>query len=198
MPTPSGALLRRPRIWTPSSHRSVASVETERRDDLISALSHLIRTATPMPRYWSNDYARLSRERCSCGRTHVRAVAGILGRHDDLVVFKGAKFYPSQVEKVVRTFSEFSPEFRVDVQVGPDGSHVDTCVVVAEWSQGEVSGVAERLRHALRSELGVTPAVRVDAAGILPRTAFKAVRLVVVPRPSEANRAAGIRKRKKA
>ena len=68
----------------------------------VLVFTHLTREASPVIRYWSNDYARLSTERCACGRTHLRAVDGIVGRHDDLVVFQGAKFYPSQVEKVVR------------------------------------------------------------------------------------------------
>jgi phenylacetate-CoA ligase len=147
----------------------------------VLVFTHLTRTASPMIRYWSNDYANLSRERCACGRTHVRAVGGIRGRHDDLVVFKGAKFYPSQVEQVVRTFAELSPEFQVEVQLEPSGTRVERCVVVAEWREGEISGVTERLRSGLRSELGVTPSVRVEAAGTLPRTSFKAVRLVVLP-----------------
>jgi phenylacetate-CoA ligase len=74
----------------------------------VLVFTHLTREATPVIRYWSNDYARLSSEPCACGRTHVRAVGGIVGRHDDLVIFKGAKFYPSQVEKVVRSFAELS------------------------------------------------------------------------------------------
>jgi phenylacetate-CoA ligase len=151
----------------------------------VLAFTHLTRTASPMIRYWSNDYARLSHEPCACGRSHVRARGGILGRHDDLVVFKGAKFYPSQVEKVIRSLAELSPEFQIEIELEQDGVRVTSCVVVAEWKHDDVPGLVDRLRAALRSELGVTPAVRVDPAGTLPRTAFKAVRLVVM-RPDSA------------
>lgn len=78
----------------------------------VLVFTHLTREATPMIRYWSNDYARLVRGPCECGRTHARAVGGIVGRSDDLVVFKGAKFYPTQVEKVVRSFTELSDSRR--------------------------------------------------------------------------------------
>lgn len=145
----------------------------------VLVFTHLTREATPMLRYWSNDYARLSREPCVCGRTHMRAIGGILGRHDDLVVFKGAKFYPSQVEKVIMSFSEFAPEFRIEVEREAGGVRVRSCTVVVEWAEASVTGIEARLRQALRGELGVTPTLRAEQPGTLERTAFKAVRLVV-------------------
>jgi phenylacetate-CoA ligase len=143
----------------------------------VLVFTHLAREATPVIRYWSNDFARLSTERCACGRTHLRVVGGILGRHDDLVVFKGAKFYPSQVEKVVRSFAELSDEFRIEV--GPAGAVlVERCTVVCEVRGAEAEVVEERLVRALRSELGVTPALRFEPYGSLERFAFKAQRLL--------------------
>ncbi len=53
--------------------------------------------------------------RCSCGRTHGRAVGGILGRADDMVIYRGAKFYPVQVEKVVRSYRELGDEFIIEI-----------------------------------------------------------------------------------
>lgn len=146
----------------------------------VLVFTHLTREATPMLRYWSNDYARLSTARCACGRTHARAVGGILGRQDDLLVFKGAKFYPTQVEKVVRAFRELSDEFRIEVCCEAGGSRVERCVVVAEWSGPAVSDLPERLRRALREELGVTTDLRLEPYGALERTAFKAKRIVQV------------------
>lgn len=142
----------------------------------VLVFTHLTREATPVIRYWSNDCARLSREPCVCGRTHLRAVGGIVGRHDDLVVFKGAKFYPSQVEKVVRSFAELSDEFRIEVDTG-GGTLVERCTVVCEL-RSEGKEVEERLARALRSELGVAPALRLESHGSLERFAFKAQRLV--------------------
>jgi phenylacetate-CoA ligase len=142
----------------------------------VLVFTHLTREATPMLRYWSNDYARLTRDPCACGRTHVRAEGGILGRRDDLVIFRGAKFYPGQVEKVVRAFPELSDEFRIEVRREGRGALVGACVVVAEAVPA--GGVEQRLRRALRDELGVTPDVRLEPHGTLERTAFKARRIV--------------------
>jgi len=79
-----------------------------------------------MLRYWTNDLARLTTERCACGRTHARSVGGILGRigrHD--VVYKGANVLPRpDVEKVIRSFNELGDEFRIrittDERIGID------------------------------------------------------------------------------
>ncbi|MEM3486318.1 MAG: hypothetical protein QXI12_11935, partial [Candidatus Methanomethyliaceae archaeon] len=68
----------------------------------VLVITHLTRQCMPMIRYWTNDMARLIYEPCRCGRTHARSLGGVLGRSEDLVMYKGAKFYPLQVEKVVR------------------------------------------------------------------------------------------------
>lgn len=152
----------------------------------VVVITHLSREATPMLRYWSNDYARYTSEPCPCGRTHGRSPGGILGRHDDLVIYRGAKFYPVQVEKVVRSFVELSDEFRIELS---RDEHVgtDRCIVVTEV-QAESAGdesVPERLRRALREELLVTPDIRLEPFGTLERTTFKAQRIVDLRPPSE-------------
>ena len=68
-----------------------------------------------MLRYWTNDYARYDSSRCACGRTHARSLGGILGRADDMVIYRGAKFYPVQVEKVVRSYRELGDEFIIEM-----------------------------------------------------------------------------------
>ena len=146
----------------------------------VLVLTHLTRQATPMLRYWTNDYARLDRSTCACGRTHVRTPGGILGRHDDLVIYKGAKFYPVQVEKVVRANPLLSDEFRIRI-VRANSSQVTRCTVVAELMGGSDTDLAvAELRRDLRTELGVTPDVDLVTFGSLDRTTFKAKRIEVV------------------
>jgi phenylacetate-CoA ligase len=144
----------------------------------VVVITHLTREATPMLRYWTNDYARLTTAGCECGRTHARSPGGILGRHDDLVIYRGAKFYPDQVEKVVRSFAELSDEFRIELsERQPQGAEVVT--VVAEAHPGtDQEAVTSRLRQALRDELLCSPELRLVPAGSLERTTFKAKRIV--------------------
>ncbi|MDA8334555.1 MAG: phenylacetate--CoA ligase [Peptococcaceae bacterium] len=141
----------------------------------VLVITHLTRQTTPMVRYWTNDMARVVHEPCRCGRTHARSPGGILGRSDDLVIYKGAKFYPLQVEKVVRSFTELSSEYRVELACDEVGH--DVCTVVVEEVAALAPSVRESFRKALREEILVTPEIRVQPFGTLERTAFKAKRL---------------------
>ncbi len=170
-------------IWA-EDHHIIEVVDPETKKSVpegevgILVITHLTREATPMLRYWTNDFARVDTSPSLCGRTHLRSPGGILGRHDDLVIYKGAKFYPIQVEEVVRSFAGLSNEFRVELH--PDESTGrDRCVVVAEAAEGDVNSVlSDKLRDKLRAELLVTPEVEVLPAGSFERTTFKAKRFV--------------------
>ncbi len=145
----------------------------------VLVITHLTREATPMIRYWTNDYARYDSSPCSCGRTHGRAVGGILGRADDMVIYRGAKFYPVQVEKVVRSYQELGDEFLIELSKD-ENTFADTCTVVCECKSPELdrAGFEQRLRKALKEELMVTPEIRIENFGTLERTTFKAKRIV--------------------
>ncbi len=170
-------------IWSEDHHVvEVIDPETKKpaREGEVGVLviTHLTREATPMLRYWTNDFARAVGAPSPCGRTHLRSPGGILGRLDDLVIYKGAKFYPVQVEEVVRGFAGLSSEFRVELR--PDAATGrDRCVVVAESAGGEAGGgLADALRERLGAALLVTPEVEVLPAGSFERTTFKAQRLL--------------------
>ncbi len=175
-------------IWA-EDHHIVEVLDPETRKPVaegevgVLVITHLTREATPMLRYWTNDYARLSSAPSACGRTHRRSPGGILGRHDDLVIFRGAKFYPVQVEDVVRSFPELSNEFRVEL-LSDDETGRDRCVVIAEAATGAMGGtMAESLGEKLRVALQVTPEVEIRAPGSFERTTFKAQRFVDLRNP---------------
>lgn len=132
-----------------------------------------------MLRYWTNDYARYDSSRCSCGRTHGRSPGGILGRADDMVIYRGAKFYPVQVEKVVRSYKELGDEFIIEL-TRDEKAYTDVCTVVCECLEmGEdQQALGRRLQKDLREELMVTPEIRMENFGTLERTTFKAKRIV--------------------
>jgi phenylacetate-CoA ligase len=144
----------------------------------VLVLTHLTKEATPMIRYWTNDLARLDKTKCKCGRTHARSVGGILGRADDMIIYKGAKFYPVQVEKVVRSFCELSDEFRIELTTDPQLS-TDVCTIVVECPKEEdITKVTPHLRLGLKEECLVTPEIKIVPFGSLERTTFKAKRIL--------------------
>lgn len=144
----------------------------------VLVLTHLTREATPMLRYWTDDNARLTTEKCVCGRTHARSEGGILGRADDLIIYKGENFYPIQVEKVVKSFKELGDEFRIRLTTH-ERTGADVVTVVAEYidEKTNTEEFTSKLKRALREELAVTPEVDLVKFGTFERTEFKAKRI---------------------
>ena len=56
----------------------------------------LDKQAFPMLRYRTRDICTLTREPCSCGRTHVRMLK-LKGRSDDMLIIRGVNVFPSQI-----------------------------------------------------------------------------------------------------
>ena len=144
----------------------------------VLVLTHLTKEATPMLRYRTNDLARLTIEKCGCGRTHARSEGGILGRVDDMIIYKGTNFYPAQVEKVIRSFDELDDEFRIRITTD-EKTGIDVITVLSEYKTKEIDNdvFKNKVKQAFRAELEVTPGLELVASGTLERTMFKAKRV---------------------
>ena len=144
----------------------------------ILVITHLTREATPMLRYWTNDYATITYDPCLCGRTHARSIGGIVGRADDMIIFRGAKFYPLQVEKVVRSFKELGDEFKIVLSKDEETS-LDSCKIQCELTvRIRKEDIHDKLKKAIKDELMVTPELEYLDFGTLERTTFKAKRII--------------------
>ena len=145
----------------------------------VVVLTHLSREATPMLRYWTNDLARITTDKCMCGRTHARSKGGILGRADDMIIYKGENFYPSQVEKVARSFDELGDEFRIEISTD-EKTGIDIVTVIMEYETKEIDNdkFKNKLKRSFKEELQVTPQLKLVKFGTLERTMFKAKRVV--------------------
>lgn len=60
----------------------------------------ITKEAFPLLRYRTRDICVLSREKCPCGRTHVK-MSKPMGRSDDMLIVKGVNVFPSQIEMVL-------------------------------------------------------------------------------------------------
>ena len=64
----------------------------------------LSREAMPLIRYRSGEVSAIvSKERCECGIEHL-TINRIRGRTDDMVIYKGVKFYPSDIEQILASY----------------------------------------------------------------------------------------------
>jgi phenylacetate-CoA ligase len=142
--------------------------------------THLERTSQPMIRLVSGDLTRWTDEPCPCGRTYPRLPRGIYGRIDDMVIVRGENVYPSAIEDTLRAIEGFGGEFRVIVS---RRETMDELLVRAEYASSHADparreALARTMRERLRARLGVHPVVELVAAGTIPRTEFKARRVI--------------------
>ena len=140
--------------------------------------THLERTSQPMIRLVSGDRARWVDGPCPCGRTYPRLPDGLYGRFDDMIIVRGENIYPSAIEDALRAIDGFGGEFRVVVS---RREAMDELLVQVEYARGHaerLDTLATTMRERLRARLGVHPRIDLVSEGTLPRTEFKARRVV--------------------
>ncbi len=142
--------------------------------------THLERTSQPMIRLVSGDRARWVNDPCPCGRTYPRLPDGLYGRFDDMIIVRGENVYPSVVEDTLRAIEGFGGEFRMIVS---RREAMDELLIRAEFSASHaeparLAAVARTMKERLRARLGVHPVIDLVPEGTLPRTEFKAHRVI--------------------
>ena len=137
----------------------------------------LTKEALPMVRYRTRDITRLDPEPCACGRTHLR-ILRVTGRDDDMLIIRGVNLYPSQMESVLVGFPGIAPQYQLVVARQGALDHLTVEVEALEPDSEDERGLlAARVRHHLKSQLGVSSEVIVRLPGELPRSEGKAVRV---------------------
>ena len=144
----------------------------------LTVVTNLMSEASPQLRFLVGDYTTLTDAPCPCGRTHVRALGGFVGRADDLLNVRGVTVFPSAIEDAVRRVPEVGPEFQIDLTLERE---LDVLTVRVEPTDGGVetgyAALAYRVESEIVSRCEIRPVVEVVAPGSLPRTEFKAKRV---------------------
>jgi phenylacetate-CoA ligase len=142
-------------------------------------ITTLTKEALPMLRYRTRDITRVTSERCGCGRTHLR-IQRITGRNDDMLIIRGINVYPSQVEAVLVGFPDVAPHYQLVVERRGAMDHLTVEVEIAPALSGTMAAydvIGEKVRHHIKSMVGVTTEVVVKQPGDIPRSQGKAVRV---------------------
>ena len=139
-------------------------------------ITTLTKEAMPMIRYRTRDITRLTDEQCLCGRTHVR-ILRVTGRDDDMLIIRGVNVYPSQIESVLVGMEGLSAHYQIKLH--NDGAMVGISLdVEADDPNADFTEVAARVRHQIKSIIGVSCNVVAKPVGAIPRSEGKAVRVV--------------------
>ncbi len=134
----------------------------------------------PLLRYRTRDICVLTREACSCGRTHVK-MSKPMGRSDDMLIVKGVNVFPSQIEAVL-----IEQGYAANYQIVVDRvNHSDTLEVMVEMtpelfsdSLGHITEMEKGLVAALKAMLGIYAKVKLVAPKSIARSEGKAVRII--------------------
>ena len=140
----------------------------------------LDKEAFPLLRYRTRDICMLTREKCSCGRTHVR-MAKPKGRSDDMLIIRGVNVFPSQIETVLLNHG-----YAANYQIIVDRvNNTDTLDVWVEMTPemftdniGEIEQRQKDLVDGLKSMLGLKAKVSLVAPKSIARSEGKAVRVI--------------------
>ncbi len=140
----------------------------------------ITKEAFPLIRYRTRDICILTREKCSCGRTHVK-MSKPMGRSDDMLIVKGVNVFPSQIETVL-----LEQGYPANYQIIVDRvNNSDTLEVMVEMTEGNFSDNLGRITEmekslvaALKAMLGIYAKVRLVAPKTITRSEGKAVRVI--------------------
>ena len=161
-------------IVDPETGRHVAPGEV---GELV--MTTLVREGMPILRYRTRDLTRFLPGTCPCGRLHHR-MDRILGRSDDMFICKGVNIYPQQIEDVLMKFPEVGRNYLILLDNDNVGDILRVQVEIREEYFVEdlrvLRGLQNRIAHALRSEILVTPRIELVQSNSLPVSDGKAVR----------------------
>ena len=136
--------------------------------------------AFPMIRYRTHDVCSLTREKCSCGRTHVR-MTRLMGRTDDMLIIRGVNVFPSQIETVLLNEGYAANYLILVDRVGTTDSFEIQVEMTPEMFTDNVGEISERQKHlveSLKSMLGLRAKVSLVAPKSIARSEGKAVRVI--------------------
>lgn len=138
----------------------------------------LRKEGAPLIRYRSRDLTRLVPGNCPCGCILPRHDR-ILGRSDDVVIFRGVNIYPGQIDEILDRIDGLGSEFQVVLDRGADGrDHMTIRVERAEDAAPTAdAGLCKAIVSGVKHSLMVSCEVDLLPYGELPRSERKTRRM---------------------
>ena len=140
-------------------------------------VTSLQKEASPLVRYRTHDLTRLLPGDCACGVKMPR-VDKIMGRSDDMFIFRGVNIYPGQIGSVLEGFDDLSAEYKITLTRRGGLDHMAVQVERApDAATGLDEGLAKTLASEIRKHILVRSDVEILGPGELPRSFAKTKRV---------------------
>ena len=134
----------------------------------------------PLLRYRTRDICVLTREPCSCGRTHVK-MSKPMGRSDDMMIIRGVNVFPSQIETVLLK-EGYDPNYQIVVDRERNNDTLDVYVELnPDQFSDKIADIQIReksLEGAMRAMLGIGAKMHLVPPKSIARSEGKAVRVI--------------------
>jgi len=138
----------------------------------------LCKEGSPLIRYRTHDVTRFIDQACPCGAPfpmHDR----ILGRTDDMFIYRAVNIYPSQIDHVLSGVKGIGSEFQIHLKQRESGR--DMMLIKVEREPGvadtDDAHLAEVVATEIRRKILVRCQVEIVDYGFLPRTERKSKRV---------------------
>lgn len=142
-------------------------------------VTSLRKEAAPLLRYRTHDLTRLMPGKCECGLNMPRHDK-ILGRSDDMIIYRGVNIYPGQIMDVICRFEELGGEYQAEIRRDERG--MDHLILMVERSGEQTAGNDANLAGEVARQLHKAILARIEVVvcdyGQLPRTFSKSRRVV--------------------
>ncbi|MDR2488849.1 MAG: phenylacetate--CoA ligase [Desulfovibrio sp.] len=140
-------------------------------------VTSLCKEASPLIRYRTRDLCRLLPSPCSCGCSMPRH-DHILGRSDDMIIFRGVNVYPGQIADVLQDFPELGSEYHIHLsrERGRDFMRLRVERAPGAGAGGDAA-LRAQVAEKLRSRVLVAAEVETTEPGALPRSFGKSLRV---------------------
>ena len=138
----------------------------------------LSKEAVPLIRYRTRDLTRIIPGTCPCGSVLPRHDR-LLGRSDDMIIFRAVNIYPGQVDHVLSGIEGIGSEYQIIVDRKEDGRDYMRIKVEAAIGVGahQFEDLENRISREVKKQIMVSAGVEMLEYGILPRSERKSKRV---------------------
>ncbi len=141
-------------------------------------VTSLTKEAVPLIRYRTRDLTRLIPGQCLCGSILPRHDR-ILGRSDDMIIFRAVNIYPGQVDHVLSSIEDIGSEYQMVLDRKEDGR--DYMLLRVEKQEGvdesRDAELVKTIKSGVKKQIMVSVDVKMLEYGSLPRSERKSKRV---------------------
>lgn len=140
-------------------------------------ITTLQKEGVPLVRYRTRDMTRLIPGQCPCGSIFPRHDR-LLGRSDDMIIFRGVNTYPSQIDHILSSFTDsglecgsVGCEYKIILNRHDDGKESMKIKVerALPASNGDDKELSRMIAHKIKKNILISVDVEIVNPGELPR-----------------------------